>query len=413
MSLKRSAIDNDEYKNKRTKLDSFSIISSRLEDECSACQKQSMNISLDQCINYEVQPKIYFSLALILGDPTNDYLLLNNDDYIYQLSKHAVQLAKDRLLAYKIIELLDSLYKKDNGVIVQLFQNCTIENLHKEREMKFISSCIHNSSESTVTLVKSQANKILELDLESITLSDARYARLLPLLTILNNSNSDNASGSLIILDEDEDSLDFASNNNCNDNDNEVEIINSSYNDDNDVIAAISQDASFSIVQEANGSLHNDQPQENAINVPDYAELSTIELKAKLKTYGYKTSNNRNQMIQDLQRIFISLLKNKKDKANNIPSTQQSYVTPVSNIHDSDDPELSIEAHDDVKNNIIKHLKSNEEIMKDIWLYNSVSIDKCNIGLNYKKNEIKKVLDEVAATSKLIKKKRHLSKDIL
>ncbi|KAI7907688.1 uncharacterized protein BX663DRAFT_8332 [Cokeromyces recurvatus] len=368
MSLKRPITNNNDSRNKRSKYDSFSINSIILEEkECRMCKKQYKNpISLDECINYELQPKIYFSLALILADPLKEYLLLDNNGYISQLAKHTIQLARDHLLASHVLNLLVSLYIENCNAIIPLFKNCNIDDLHEEREIKFISTCLNDSQEVTVNLVKLQANKSLKINLESIVLSDIRYARLLPLLSILYNNTTKNTptNDSLIILDEEE-----------------VEkIINSSHHNSSPLPFPLItlQDESFSICQTSNKDL--DQPQtsqeEEQVKIPNYDELSTIELKAKLKTYGYKTSNNRNQMIQDLKNIFTSLFNNKKTRDISL-SAQQSYVTASTTpCYNDEELELSIDttSNDDAtRTSIIQHLRSKEDIMKEIWLYNAAN----------------------------------------
>lgn len=101
------------------------------------------------------------------------------------------------------------------------------------------------------------------------------------------------------------------------------------------------------------------------LHLTDYEELSTAELKAKLKTFGFKTSNNRAQMIQDLKKIQTSL-----DNQKNSQQTS-SQTIPAS----QSTPELSgasqVSALDPNKRKeIITHLKSKVEIWQKIAMYN-------------------------------------------
>lgn len=60
--------------------------------------------------------------------------------------------------------------------------------------------------------------------------------------------------------------------------------------------------------QQTDDNLVLDQDEENCLlDIPDYEMFTNIELKSKLKTYGYKASNNRKQMIKDLRKIFTSI----------------------------------------------------------------------------------------------------------
>ncbi|KAL7309511.1 hypothetical protein PS15m_010380 [Mucor circinelloides] len=128
------------------------------------------------------------------------------------------------------------------------------------------------------------------------------------------------------------------------------------------------------------------------LHLTDYEELSTTELKAKLKTYGFKTSNNRAQMIQDLKKIQTSLNNQKNSQQTSSQTIQASQSTP----------ELSgasqVSALDPNKRKeIITHLKSKVEIWQKIAMYNTVSIDECMVGICCKRGEMKMVLDEFAA----------------
>ncbi|KAI8979261.1 hypothetical protein BDF20DRAFT_490981 [Mycotypha africana] len=181
----------------------------------------------------------------------------------------------------------------------------------------------------------------------------------------------------------------------------------------------------------------------STIELPDYDILSTPELKAKLKSYGFKTSNNRTKMIEELKKIFKTLhqmkqmnkisKKNKNNEGtsnntggsshsitddNRYKKTQQSSEQQQVQVEESEEEEEvidliniggSITSDNNVRNNnntkvdpdvreeIIQHLKSNKDIWTRILMYQPVSVEECQVGLKRKKNEIKSVLDEVAA----------------
>ncbi|KAI8642738.1 hypothetical protein BD408DRAFT_175461 [Parasitella parasitica] len=96
----------------------------------------------------------------------------------------------------------------------------------------------------------------------------------------------------------------------------------------------------------------NSQPPD----MPNYDELSTVELKAKLKTYGFKTGNNRAQMIRDLKGIFMSIRSQS--------SSPQTSEPPLAISNQPGGLDLN------KRKEIITHLRSNTDIWSKIVNYN-------------------------------------------
>ncbi|KAK4513711.1 uncharacterized protein ATC70_005716 [Mucor velutinosus] len=136
-------------------------------------------------------------------------------------------------------------------------------------------------------------------------------------------------------------------------------------------------------------------------HLTDYEELSTAELKAKLKSFGFKTSNSRLQMIQDLKNIQMSIDSQRNSQQTSSQSTPLLQPMPELN---GNSQASSVESNKRME--IIQHLKSRPEIWKKIAMYNTVSIDECMIGIRCKRGEMKMVLDEFAAAKG--KNKRYL-----
>lgn len=105
-------------------------------------------------------------------------------------------------------------------------------------------------------------------------------------------------------------------------------------------------------------------------HLTDYEELSTAELKAKLKSFGFKASNSRPQMIQDLKNIQASIDNQKNSQqAPSQSTTATPQLMPAAaaelNGHSQAsavDPNKRLE--------IIQHLKSRTEIWNKIATYN-------------------------------------------
>ncbi|KAI8368883.1 hypothetical protein EDC96DRAFT_574038 [Choanephora cucurbitarum] len=91
------------------------------------------------------------------------------------------------------------------------------------------------------------------------------------------------------------------------------------------------------------------------VSMPDYDALSTPELRAKLKSYGYKSNGRRAQMIEDLKNIFQSLQQTTHQ-------TDTEYVTTNEQMN----PET--------RNKIVKHLKENTSRWNQILRYEVVTI---------------------------------------
>ncbi|OBZ89247.1 hypothetical protein A0J61_02698 [Choanephora cucurbitarum] len=121
------------------------------------------------------------------------------------------------------------------------------------------------------------------------------------------------------------------------------------------------------------------------VSMPDYDALSTPELRAKLKSYGYKSGGRRAQMIEDLKNIFQSL--------------HQSTATVRSNQTDTEYVTTKEQLNPETRHKIVKHLKENTSRWNQILRYENqqVNINECHLGLDCKKSELKIVLDEYAA----------------
>ncbi|KAG0750137.1 hypothetical protein G6F57_001355 [Rhizopus arrhizus] len=155
---------------------------------------------------------------------------------------------------------------------------------------------------------------------------------------------------------------------NSNDEEQDFSILSAN----NDIILLDNPDSSqpeaeeFSITQ-----------QESIPTMPNYHDLTLAELKASLKKYGYKGSNNRQQMIQKLEGIWLSL--NTKSNQENIRPEEEKEETPS----------------DSVKANIIYHIKTYKpDTWRKIVNYENIDLNECFEGMDCKKSELKAFLDE-------------------
>lgn len=125
------------------------------------------------------------------------------------------------------------------------------------------------------------------------------------------------------------------------------------------------------------------------LDIPDYEEFTNVELKSKLKAYGYKAGHNRNQMIKDLRTIYTSIHSSRNSSRSSTPTnnkptttttnfspdllmapvieditfdlTTQSPSSQEANSHKTIDPT--------VKESIIRHLKSKTNIWQKILTF--------------------------------------------
>lgn len=112
--------------------------------------------------------------------------------------------------------------------------------------------------------------------------------------------------------------------------------------------------------------------QQQQQHLTDYEELSTAELKAKLKSFGFKASNSRPQMIQDLKNIQMSI--DNQKNAQQAPS--QSTATPQWMPAELNDSSQASAVEPNKRLEIIQHLKSRTEIWNKIAMYNVGSLER-------------------------------------
>ncbi|KAG1457226.1 hypothetical protein G6F56_006659 [Rhizopus delemar] len=104
--------------------------------------------------------------------------------------------------------------------------------------------------------------------------------------------------------------------------------------------------------------------------IPNYSDLTLAELRASLKKYGYKGSNNRQQMIQKLENIWSSI-------HGSIYQNQQKTPDGILNA------------------NIVRHIKTYKpDIWQKIVNYRNVDLNMCFEGFDCKKSELREFLDE-------------------
>ncbi|KAI8380784.1 hypothetical protein BD560DRAFT_421165 [Blakeslea trispora] len=101
---------------------------------------------------------------------------------------------------------------------------------------------------------------------------------------------------------------------------------------------------------------------ETSVSMPDYEALSTPELRAKLKSYGYKSGGRRTQMIEDLQKIF-----------NTIHCMKSTAPVKSKLIQPDELEEETMTAKEqlspETRNKIVKHLKENKLLWDQILRY--------------------------------------------
>lgn len=101
-------------------------------------------------------------------------------------------------------------------------------------------------------------------------------------------------------------------------------------------------------------------PNSQDMSIPDYEVYTTAELKAKVKQYGYRPSNNRASMIKDLQKIYSSIHNNTQSS---IVSQKRVMDSDVESGMDSPIVTSSQNTDAETRKKIITHIKSN----KDLW----------------------------------------------
>ncbi|KAF1802005.1 hypothetical protein FB192DRAFT_1101557 [Mucor lusitanicus] len=107
--------------------------------------------------------------------------------------------------------------------------------------------------------------------------------------------------------------------------------------------------------------------QQQQKRLTDYEELSTAELKAKLKSFGFKTSNSRPQMIQDLKRIQATIDSQRNSQQRQSSTTSISSLQSLSDLNGNS----QVSAVEPSKRmEIIQHLRSRPEIWQKIAMYN-------------------------------------------
>ncbi|ORE10982.1 hypothetical protein BCV72DRAFT_220434 [Rhizopus microsporus var. microsporus] len=129
----------------------------------------------------------YFSLAIVLLDPTKIFIFKERkDEYIHMLAKHAVKLAHGNLL--NTIERMLSLVDSDTSDQELNLLLAKMKDIDKEREYAFITctiQCLKNKTSRIDDIIRSQLDS--RSLLQQVLFHDVRFARLLPLFHFLFN----------------------------------------------------------------------------------------------------------------------------------------------------------------------------------------------------------------------------------
>jgi hypothetical protein len=149
MTLKRSPNLEDSSrgsKKRRTTVSTTSPIPNDTTNmECLTCIRE-IGYSNSDCINLDLTPSTYFRLAVLIGDPTEKYLLQKDEDEtIKLLASYAHQLAVESELTLNAILMLYPLLSNYNEQgLSKLISVVKKTKLHQARELKFINSCLGN-----------------------------------------------------------------------------------------------------------------------------------------------------------------------------------------------------------------------------------------------------------------------------
>ncbi|KAG1055531.1 hypothetical protein G6F43_002524 [Rhizopus delemar] len=372
-------------------------------------QKLSGATCDDGSNNSKILPEDYFSLALVLLDGSNLSLFQDKKNgHVAQLFEHAEILSNDKNALHETIESILSILETNDQQLKSL-QHKTFFN--KERDHSFIVSTLQHLQDKTSKSYKLfQLHKAQDHFLQHVLFDNIKFARLLPLIHLIFNypleimsspelsqiqeqtfytvdeeiSKGDFSSSSILDITQRHDihssfSEDFISmipntdmfmSNEVNSNDEEQDFSILSAN--NDIILLDNPDSSQSEAEEFSIT-----QQESIPTMPNYHDLTLAELKASLKKYGYKGSNSRQQMIQKLEGIWMSL--NTKSNQENIRPEEEKEETPS----------------DSVKANIIHHIKTYKpDTWRKIVNYENIDLNECFEGMGCKKSELKAFLDE-------------------
>jgi hypothetical protein len=128
---------------KRLKQDRSNLIDTFIRinlSQCSECQKERV----EDCINVDFLPRIYFTLAITMNDPTCRFLLRNDDDLsVRQINDYAYKLSLNDELTSLTLSKLDILCSNfTTDVIQELASLLSSKGLHEKRELKFIGDCL-------------------------------------------------------------------------------------------------------------------------------------------------------------------------------------------------------------------------------------------------------------------------------
>ncbi|CAO3671002.1 unnamed protein product [Rhizopus stolonifer] len=336
--------------------------------------------SLDSKCNNEFLPGHYFSLALVLLDGSKAELFKNEKDaHISELFKHAEILSNDKDALQNTFEKITSIFETDNLQLNLLQCN---SHFSEERDYFFVNStlkCLQDSTSKIHELFK--LHKTQEHILQQILFENVPFARLFPLFHLMYHPTKMNiVSSPEIFYIADEEELGSSSILDMKKKQYAYSRLQEDYNAtipsenifQEDRVNTDSEEQRFGVSKiKEQSSIALKEPIKT---IPNYSDLTLAELRASLKKYGYKGSNNRQQMIQKLENIWSSM-------HGSIYQSQQKTPNDILNA------------------NIVRHIKTYKpDIWQKIVNYQNIDSNVCFEGLDCKKSELRAFLDEYVNT---------------
>lgn len=141
--MKRSRSSNVVNNSKRQKQKQSNLVDKFINENLRECRECQGDL-LEDCINFDFSPKVYFSLALILEDSSRRILLKDQEDpTVSQLRDYAIRLSYDNNLVLNTLSKLSALcssFTKES--VKELSSKLSNRSIHQQRELKFIGSCL-------------------------------------------------------------------------------------------------------------------------------------------------------------------------------------------------------------------------------------------------------------------------------
>ncbi|KAG1174737.1 hypothetical protein G6F70_004582 [Rhizopus microsporus] len=322
--------------------------------------KRQRRFTLDVAADNQFLLEDYFSLAIVLLDPTKIFIFKDRkDEYIHTLAKHAVKLAHGNLLntIERMLRLVDS-NTSDQELNLLLAK---VEDIDKEREYAFITctiQCLKNKTSRVDDIIRSQLDS--RSLLQQVLFHDVRFARLLPLFHVLFNHDSSMVTTSSY---ENGSSASYKSSS----------MIGTIANSQSTFSYSSSFDDFISRIPDTN----YDEPH-------DMQEFSIISA----------TMDSDGNIMDDTT--------TQKESRQEFSVAENEKTTLCYNELILDEIKIGENVLDDsVKANIIQHLKTNKpNVWEKIVNYEPVDIDECYEGLEYKKGLLRAFLDEFGCLNK-------------